>query len=81
MCIYNVVVLSAVALSLTLLLGEEVVMVYGVTSGCILIGTTMTQCIVFLPKVFEGMNNTINELGFMSRTFIQFDEIHFALST
>lgn len=51
MCVYNVVVLSAVALMLTLLLQEQVAMVYGVTSGCVLIGTTTTQFIVFLPKV------------------------------
>ena len=51
MCLYNVVVLSAVALTLTLLLDEKVVMMYGVTSGCIVIGTTTTQLLVFAPKV------------------------------
>ena len=49
-CIYNVVVLSAVALTLSLLLEKQVTM-YGVMSGCILIGTTTTQFIVFIPKV------------------------------
>ena len=51
LCIYNVVVLSAVALTLSLLLEDQVVMMYGVTSGCIVIGTTMTQLMVFMPKV------------------------------
>ena len=51
MCLYNVVVLSAVGLTLSLLLDEEVVLMYGITSGCTLIGTTATQAIVFIPKV------------------------------
>ena len=51
MCIYNAVVLSAVGLTLTLLLEDQVDRLYGVTSGCILIGTTATQLIVFIPKV------------------------------
>ena len=50
-CIYNVAVLSAVGLTLTLLMEDHIVRLYGVTSGCILIGTTATQLIVFLPKV------------------------------
>ena len=56
MCIYNVVVLSAVALTLSLLLEEQVVMMYGVTSGCLLIGTTTTQLTVFIPKVYFSLD-------------------------
>ena len=51
LCIYNTVVLSAVGLTLTLLLEDQVVRLYGITSGCILIGTTATQFLVFIPKV------------------------------
>ena len=51
MCLYNIVVLSAVGLTFNLLLEEKVVMVYGVTSGCVIMGTTLTQAIVFVPKV------------------------------
>ena len=51
-CIYNVVVLSSVGLMLNLLLEDQQVRMYGVTTGCILIGTTATQLIVFIPKVF-----------------------------
>lgn len=51
LCLYNVVILSAVGLTLSLLLGDEDVMLYGVTSGCLLIGTTLTQLVVFVPKV------------------------------
>ena len=58
-CIYNVVVLSAVALTLTLLLEDQVIMMYGVTSGCILIGTTTTQLLVFMPKVKRKYEFTV----------------------
>jgi len=51
MCLYNVVILSAVGLTLNLLLGEQDIMLYGVTSGCLIIGTSLTQMVVFVPKV------------------------------
>lgn len=51
LCLYNVVILSAVGLTLSLLLDDHVVMLYGVTSGCNIIGTTVTQLVVFIPKV------------------------------
>lgn len=52
MCLYNVVILSVVGLLLSLLLEDQEVVIYGVTSGCLIIGTTATQLIVFVPKVF-----------------------------
>ena len=52
MCLYNVGVLSAVGLTLTLLLEEQVVLIYGITSGCVIMGTTITLAIIFVPKVF-----------------------------
>ena len=54
MCLYNVVVLSAVGLTFTLLLEEKVVMIYGIVSACVILGTTLTQTIVFIPKVCES---------------------------
>ncbi|XP_052778519.1 gamma-aminobutyric acid type B receptor subunit 2-like [Mya arenaria] len=51
LCLYNVVILSAVGLTLSLLLDDNVVMLYGINSGCILIGTTVTQMVVFIPKI------------------------------
>ncbi|XP_045170037.2 gamma-aminobutyric acid type B receptor subunit 2-like [Mercenaria mercenaria] len=50
LCLYNVVILSAVGLTLSLLLEEEV-LIYGITSGCLIIGTTVTQMVIFLPKI------------------------------
>ena len=51
LCLYNVVVLSAVGLTFTLILEGSVVLIYGIISGCVIIGTTLTQAIVFVPKV------------------------------
>ena len=51
MCLYNVVVLSAVGLTLNLALGDQVTLVYGIQSSILLIGTTSTQLVVFVPKV------------------------------
>jgi len=55
MCLYNVVILSAVGLTLTLLLDGQDILLYGVTSACLIIGTTVTQLIVFVPKVSIGL--------------------------
>ena len=51
MCLYNVIVLSAVGLTFTLILEGSVVLIYGIVSTCVIIGTTLTQAIVFVPKV------------------------------
>lgn len=51
LCLYNVVILSAVGLTLSLLLDQQVSLLYGVTCGCLVIGTTLTQLVVFIPKV------------------------------
>jgi len=51
MCLYNVVILGGVGLTLTLLLEEREVLVYGVMSGCLILGTTLTQLMLFVPKV------------------------------
>ena len=51
MCLYNVVVLSAVGLTLNLALEDKVALLYGINSGILLIGTTGTMLVVFVPKV------------------------------
>ena len=51
MCLYNVVVLSAVGLTLNLALEDKVSLLYGITSGILIIGTTASQLVVFIPKV------------------------------
>ena len=51
MCLYNVVILGGVGLTLTLLLEEREVLRYGVMSGCLILGATLTQLMLFVPKV------------------------------
>ncbi|XP_053374274.1 gamma-aminobutyric acid type B receptor subunit 2-like [Mercenaria mercenaria] len=51
LCIYNVIVLSAVGLIMTLLLEDKDVLVYVITSGCIQIGTTLIEVVLFIPKI------------------------------
>ena len=50
-CLYNVIVLSAVGLTLNLALEEQVGLIYGIMSAILIIGTTLTQLVVFIPKV------------------------------
>ncbi|KAL4221902.1 Gamma-aminobutyric acid type B receptor subunit 1 [Mactra antiquata] len=65
LCIYNVVVLSAVGLTLSLLLKEQEILMYGITGGCLILGTTLTQIIIFVPKVHAVKNKT-DVAGFRS---------------
>ncbi|XP_052286949.1 gamma-aminobutyric acid type B receptor subunit 2-like [Dreissena polymorpha] len=63
LCLYNVVILSAVGLTLSLVLENQVVLLYGITSGFLVFGTTLTQLFVFIPKVhavFAKVDCTIN---------------------
>ncbi|XP_053374069.1 gamma-aminobutyric acid type B receptor subunit 1-like [Mercenaria mercenaria] len=54
LCIYNVVILSAVGLIMTLLMEDKDALVYVITSGCIQIGTTFIEIVIFVPKVANG---------------------------
>ncbi|XP_052793069.1 gamma-aminobutyric acid type B receptor subunit 2-like [Mya arenaria] len=62
LCLYNVVVLSAVGLTLSLVLSDQVVLLYGITSGCLIIGTFVTQMVVFIPKI-HAVHNKIETNG------------------
>ncbi|XP_045168365.2 gamma-aminobutyric acid type B receptor subunit 2-like [Mercenaria mercenaria] len=66
LCLYNVVILSAVGLTLSLLLVDQEVKMYGITSGCLIIGTTLTQAVIFIPKiraVYNKVDTTISTVG------------------
>ena len=56
MCLYNVVILSATGLTLSLILVQDDVTMYGATSGCLILGTTLTEVVVFVPKVIPKKN-------------------------
>ena len=51
MCLYNTMVLSLFGLVVSLLLEDNVVTVYGLTSGCIILGTTVNLILVLSSKV------------------------------
>ena len=51
MCLYNILVISAIGLLFSCLLEERIVMVYGIRSGCVIVGNFLTQAIIFVPKV------------------------------
>ncbi|XP_041352638.1 gamma-aminobutyric acid type B receptor subunit 1-like isoform X2 [Gigantopelta aegis] len=51
LCIYNVIVLSIVGVPISLVLNEKCSLEYGLISTFIILGTTVTQCLIFVPKV------------------------------
>ena len=51
MCIYNVALLSVPAVVVNLALNPGLDLQYAITSSLVLLGTTATQCIIFMPKV------------------------------
>ncbi len=50
MCIYNVVVLSVISVTLPLVLQTQITLNYILTSVLLILGTTIIQLIVFIPK-------------------------------
>lgn len=57
MCIYNVAVLSLLGVVLAFALTDQVDLAYIFTCGTIILGTTSTQLIIFIPKV-RGKSRT-----------------------
>ena len=56
MCIYNIAVLSFLGVVLSFVLTDRVNLSYLFTSGLIIFGTTITQIIIFAPKVFHPIH-------------------------
>ncbi|CAH1790060.1 unnamed protein product [Owenia fusiformis] len=52
-CIYNVVVLSVIGVTLTMVLEAQPELQYAFTSCFIILGTSMTQGIIFVPKLLK----------------------------
>lgn len=69
LCLYNKVIMSAVGLTLALLLDGQEIMLYGVLSGCLIFSTTVTQLLLFVPKVmfldvlFHEKSSKLNMYG------------------
>ncbi|XP_041352634.1 gamma-aminobutyric acid type B receptor subunit 2-like [Gigantopelta aegis] len=64
MCIYNVIVLASVGLPVALILKGSVNVTYGLLSSLIIAGTTATQCLIFIPKVYgvKLVNIDVNDV-------------------
>ena len=51
MAIYNVLVLSVVGAVINYAIDDDMNLLYGITSGIIIVGTMLTANIIFVPKV------------------------------
>ncbi|KAH3795721.1 hypothetical protein DPMN_149279 [Dreissena polymorpha] len=56
-CVYNVVILSAVELLLSLLLKNKPIELHGVSSVCLFAGTFVSKMLIFLPKMLAVYRN------------------------
>ncbi|XP_052217563.1 gamma-aminobutyric acid type B receptor subunit 2-like isoform X2 [Dreissena polymorpha] len=50
-CLYNVVILSIVGLFLSMMLDDKPIVLNGVTSVCLFVGTLVSETLIFLPKI------------------------------
>ncbi|ESO83683.1 hypothetical protein LOTGIDRAFT_133032 [Lottia gigantea] len=50
-CIYNVVVLSILGVTVSFALGDNINLRYSLDSAVVLLATTVTECLIFVPKV------------------------------
>lgn len=57
MSVYNVVVMSTIGLSISVILQERVNEAFALACFFIIFSTTLTLCLVFVPKVFELVRN------------------------
>lgn len=54
LCIYNVALLSILAVVVTLTVDSSLNLRHLLNSTLVLLGTTVTQCLIFVPKVGDG---------------------------
>ena len=53
MCIYNVTLMIIPGVVLDVALKSGINLMYGLNAALILFGTTVTQCLIFVPKVCQ----------------------------
>ncbi|XP_070188876.1 gamma-aminobutyric acid type B receptor subunit 1-like [Littorina saxatilis] len=63
MCIYNVALLSIPAVVVGMALDPGVDLKYALSSGLVLLGTTVTQCLIFVPKVASYRHHKVHGIG------------------
>ncbi|XP_046576507.1 gamma-aminobutyric acid type B receptor subunit 1-like [Haliotis rubra] len=56
-CIYNVVVLSVLGVTVSMAMGDQVSLNYCLTSLVVIIATTVTQCLIIVPKITAYKQN------------------------
>nr|XP_006823238.1 PREDICTED: gamma-aminobutyric acid type B receptor subunit 2-like [Saccoglossus kowalevskii] len=62
-CIYNVVLLSVLGAPLAYLLRSQPKISYIITSAFVIVGTTVTQCLVFVPKIIAYKDGQVIPWG------------------
>lgn len=71
MSIYNVLILSILAVIISFALSDAVDLEYGIISMFLILGTTLTQCVLFVPKIYQAkagnvmptVSDTVNPLN------------------
>ncbi|XP_041354938.1 gamma-aminobutyric acid type B receptor subunit 2-like [Gigantopelta aegis] len=63
-CIYNIVVLSFLGVMVSLTLKADYDLYYGITSCIIILATTVTQCLIVMPKIIGHFSTSrVGDLG------------------
>ncbi|XP_067676189.1 gamma-aminobutyric acid type B receptor subunit 1-like [Haliotis asinina] len=67
MSVYNVLVLSLLGVTVSMSLRTQVNINYALTSAVVILATTVTQCLIFVPKVLSVKNigNQVDDVGDM----------------
>ena len=52
-CVYNIFILGCIGVAMNFLLAQQVTTLYILTAVLIIITTTMTQLVIFGPKVYQ----------------------------
>ncbi|XP_071114631.1 gamma-aminobutyric acid type B receptor subunit 1-like [Haliotis cracherodii] len=67
MSVYNVLVLSLLGVTVSMALRTQVNINYALTSTVVILATTVTQCLIFVPKVLSVKNigNQVDDVGDM----------------
>ncbi|XP_025097922.1 gamma-aminobutyric acid type B receptor subunit 2-like, partial [Pomacea canaliculata] len=61
LCIYNVALLSILAVVVTLTVDSSLNLRHLLNSTLVLLGTTVTQCLIFVPKVMTYRHNRVDD--------------------
>ncbi|XP_048240319.1 gamma-aminobutyric acid type B receptor subunit 1-like [Haliotis rufescens] len=60
LCIYNVIVLSFLGVTVSMTLGSQIELNYALTSIIVIIATTVTMCLIVVPKIVAVRTNSVD---------------------